>query len=153
MPFLFSYVCDLLQALDDNQRTKTGQKPTADIVEEWFTKHRSLINRDDHDDTALLSTLFPEKRTDRVFRYGLKRLEGIIGRGLGLGMTRKEELGRHADAKWSMDLAESVERILRDTVRDAILDARFVVLQVICNGRVMVILVGRYETDVDIAKP
>ncbi|KAL0467089.1 ATP dependent DNA ligase [Neurospora intermedia] len=115
MPFLFSYVCDLLQALDDNQRAKSGLKTTAKIIEDWFAKHRSLIDRDDHNDTALLSTLFPEKRTDRVFRYGLGRLERIIGRGLVLGMTRREELGRHADAKWGMDLAECVERILRDT--------------------------------------
>lgn len=116
MPFLFSYVGDLLQALDDNQRTKTGLKPPAQIIEAWFAKHRSLINRNDHDDVALLSTLFPEKRTDRVFRYGLERLERTIGRGLGLGRTRKEELGRHRDAQWGMDLAGSVERILRDTV-------------------------------------
>ncbi|KAK3955359.1 ATP dependent DNA ligase [Pseudoneurospora amorphoporcata] len=115
MPFLFSHVCDLLQALDDNQRTKTGLKPTANIVQEWFTKHRSLLNRDDHNDTALLSTLFPEKRTDRIFRHGLGRLERIIGRGLALGRTRKEELGRHADAQWGMDLGECVERILRET--------------------------------------
>nr|CAB88640.1 conserved hypothetical protein [Neurospora crassa] len=115
MPFLFSYVCDLLQALDDNQRAKSGLKTTAKIIENWFAKHRSLIDRDDHNDTALLSTLFPEKRTDRVFRYGPGRLERIIGRGLVLGMTRREELGRHADAKWGMDLAECVERILRDT--------------------------------------
>ncbi|KAK1778219.1 LOW QUALITY PROTEIN: ATP dependent DNA ligase [Copromyces sp. CBS 386.78] len=115
MPFLFSYVCDLLQALDDNQRTKTGLKPTAKIIEDWFSSHRSLLNRDDHNDTALLSTLFPEKRTDRVFRHGPGRLERIIGRGLMLGRTRKEELGRHADAQWGMDLGECVERILRDT--------------------------------------
>ncbi|KAK3403114.1 hypothetical protein B0T20DRAFT_388774 [Sordaria brevicollis] len=114
MPFLFSYVCDLLQALDDNQRTKTGSKPPAEIVKEWFAKHRSLINREDHDDTALLSTLIPEKRTDRVFRYGLGGLERTIGRGLGLGMSRKDELRRYRDAQWGMDLAESVERILRD---------------------------------------
>lgn len=116
MPFLFSYVCDLLQALDDNQRKEKGLRPTASIVEEWFTKHRSSLNRNNHNDAALLSTLFPEKRTDRVFRYGSDRLERTIGRGLGLGMTRKEELRRHADAKWNMDLAESVERILKETV-------------------------------------
>lgn len=115
MPFLFSYVCDLLQTLDDNQRAETVLKPPAQIIKEWFAKHRSLINRDDHDDTALLSTLFPEKRTDEVFRYGLGRLERTIGRGLGLGRTRKEELGRHQDPQWGMDLAECVERILRDT--------------------------------------
>jgi DNA ligase-4 len=76
MPFPFSSLCDLLNRLE---RMKLRDPPylpeklrveTTRLVEDWFRRHRTAIDARDTDGVALLSTLFPERRTDRV--YGLK---------------------------------------------------------------------------------
>jgi DNA ligase 4 len=122
MPFLFSHVCDLLQRLEDNQagahsRSRSGPlRTSADIIREWFAAHRAQINRDDHNATALLSTLLPEKRSDRVYCLRERRLCAAIGRGLVLGRTRIHQLGRWDWPGSDVDLAECVESILKGTV-------------------------------------
>jgi DNA ligase 4 len=116
MPFRFAYVCDLLQRLEDNQRARSGVRPNAEIIRDWFRTHQALILREDQDATALLSTLLPEKRTDRVYFIKEKRLQTIIGRGLGLGRSRIQQLGRWQEPRSGVDLAECVESILMETV-------------------------------------
>jgi len=116
MPFLFSYVCDLLQKLDDNRTARSGLRPQADIINEWFRTHQGLLQRDDHDTAALLSTLLPEKRNDRVFFLKEKRLQTVIGRGLRLGVSRIKQLDRWNHPSAGIDLAESVQSILLETV-------------------------------------
>lgn len=127
MPFRFSYVCDLLQRLEDNQRTRSGVRPAAEIIRDWFKTHHALISREDQDATALLSTLLPEKRTDRVYFIKERRLQTIIGRGLGLGRSRIQQLGRWQEPGSGVDLAECVESILRETVSWPCLHGRTVV--------------------------
>lgn len=117
MPFLFSYVCDLLQKLQDNRGARSGLRPDADIIQGWFKMHQGLLHRDDHDAAALLSTLLPEKRSDRVYCLREKKLQTIIGRGLRLGISRIKQLDRWNDPSSRIDLAESVERILNETVK------------------------------------
>lgn len=116
MPFLFSYVCDLLQRLDENRCARAGLRSNASIVQEWFRAHQAQFYRDDHDSAALLSALLPEKRTDRVYCIREKRLQIVIGRALGLGRSRIAQLARWSNPEARIDLAESVESILKETV-------------------------------------
>ena len=116
MPFRFSYVCDLLQRLEDNQGARSGVRTPAHIVQEWFRRHQGLLGRDDHDATALLSTLLPEKRSDRVYFIREKKLQTVIGRSLGLGRSRIQQLGRWDRPGSGIDLADCVESILKETV-------------------------------------
>ncbi|KAJ9143762.1 DNA ligase 4 [Pleurostoma richardsiae] len=115
MPFAFSYVCDLLQSLYDNQRAKSGQKTNASLVRDWFAGHRALLNRDDVDKAAVLSALLPEKRTDRVYAIQNASLRGIIGRAFGLGRSRIAQLARYDLPGGGQDLADCVEGILKET--------------------------------------
>ncbi|KAK3945146.1 hypothetical protein QBC46DRAFT_350048 [Diplogelasinospora grovesii] len=118
MPFRFSYVCDLLQRLEDNinRGARTGLRSNTEIIREWFERHRPvLLYRDDHDAAALLSTLLPEKRSDRVYLIREKRLQSIVGRALGLGRCRIAQLGRWEKAGSGVDLADCAEAILKET--------------------------------------
>ncbi|KAK1760989.1 hypothetical protein QBC47DRAFT_334900 [Echria macrotheca] len=115
MPFLFSYVCDLLQRLEDNQHAKVGLKTNADIIQDWFKQHQGLLIRDDHDIAALLSTLLPEKRTDRVYFIRENRIQTIFGRALSLGRTRLSQLARWSVAGSDVDIASCIEGILKET--------------------------------------
>ncbi|KAK3378484.1 hypothetical protein B0H63DRAFT_248675 [Podospora didyma] len=125
MGFQFSYVCDLLQRLEDAQRaavrsTSTTTTPRTNnangIISEWFRGHQTQLARDGQVDTAaLLSTLLPEKRTDRVYLIREKKLQTIIGRGLFLGRSRILELERWTVAGSGVDLADCVSDILTQT--------------------------------------
>lgn len=117
MGFLFSHVCDLLQRLEDNLGARAGVRTYADILREWFAAHRAQLLAPNHDAAALLSTLLPEKRTDRVYSMKEKRLQTVIGRALGLGRSRIFQLGRWSDPASGLTLAECAEKVLEETVR------------------------------------
>jgi DNA ligase-4 len=98
MPFPFSFICDLLGRLE---RLKVRDPPllpeklreeTTRAVEEWFRRHRLAIDARTTDGVALLSTLFPERRTDRV--YGLREpsLCKVLARCLHLTNKQSMEL-------------------------------------------------------------
>ena len=119
MPFPFRLVCDLLQRVQD-----IDDKPTSGtIIRTWFDQHRHLV--DAADATALLSTLLPASRPDRVYFVQTRRLESIIARALGLVQqaapqrrvhsSRLDELRRYRIPGSSADLAECVESILSAT--------------------------------------
>lgn len=116
MPFLFAYVCDLLQRLDDNQRARASQKNNSNIIDQWFLSHRGLLLRADFNAAPLLSTLLPEKRTDRVYSIQSRSLSRVIGRCLGIGLSRIKELERWRVPGSGVDLGDCVERILTATV-------------------------------------
>ncbi|KAK4203840.1 hypothetical protein QBC40DRAFT_262139 [Triangularia verruculosa] len=115
MPFLFSYVADLLQKLEDNRAKRSGVKTPAAIVQDWFQYHKGLFHHDEFNTAALLSTLLPEKRTDRAYNIREKKLQTLIGRGLILGRSRIAQLGRWTRPEAGVDLAECVEGILNET--------------------------------------
>ncbi|KAI0470862.1 hypothetical protein GGR56DRAFT_657971 [Xylariaceae sp. FL0804] len=116
MPFPYRYVCDLLQQLDDELRkTKRSQASAKVIVESWFVRHRALLNAPDNDACAILSTLLPERRTDRVYFIQVGRLQSIIGQALCLGSSRVQELRRYTTPGLGLDLADCVESILDRT--------------------------------------
>ncbi|PHH87199.1 hypothetical protein CDD83_9194 [Cordyceps sp. RAO-2017] len=113
MPIPFSLVCDLLE---ECQRLSIAEKPTTYAVVDWFSQHRHRVDAHDTDLTALLSTLLPERRTDRVYCIQAASLDKIIARALILGASRIAELARYKQPGLGLDLADCVERILIATV-------------------------------------
>lgn len=121
MPLRFVIVCDLLEALDRISSRdppllqKDAQKASRDVVESWFRTNRRTIDCE-ADGLALLSTLLPEKRTDRVYGLQVKSLEKIVARALSLPNSRRVDLER-----WRFpgagDLADCVERVQKQAVR------------------------------------
>ncbi len=118
MPFKFGYLCDLLSSLEAHQTHDPPYLPArlketyCKTVQQWFRCHRARIDASDTDGVALLSSLFPEKRTDRV--YGLKEpsIARILGRCLSLGVSRARELDKWR-AKGGGDLGDCVEKVQR----------------------------------------
>ncbi len=116
MAFRFSFICDLLEALSENKPDRPGFRTNDYIVEKWFRSHERRIRQEDFHTAAFLSTLLPEKRTDRVYFIQEKGLRGIIGRALGLGRSRLAELDQWNQPGSNRDLADCVEAILNVTV-------------------------------------
>ncbi|OTB18922.1 hypothetical protein K445DRAFT_314775, partial [Daldinia sp. EC12] len=117
MPFPYRYICDLLQRLDDeSHKDDPKQIPARDIIEAWFREHRPRLDATDNDPSAILSTLLPERRTDRVYLIQAARLETIFGKALLLGASRLQELRRYRTPGLGVDLADCIEGILKRTV-------------------------------------
>lgn len=116
MPFPFGAVCDLLQSLEnDPKRPARAKKGSTQIVHEWFDRHEELLDQTDVDKVALLSTLLPERRTDRVFSIKEPRLERIVAKACLLG-DRKKHLQRwKTDPGSGVDLADCVEAVFAET--------------------------------------
>ncbi|POR36037.1 DNA ligase 4 [Tolypocladium paradoxum] len=112
MPLPFALVCDLL---DECHRLCLVRRPNQQAVVDWFARHRGRIDAHDTNLSALLSTLLPEKRTDRVYCVQAASLEKIVGRALILGSSRIAELARYKQPGLGLDLADCVERILTVT--------------------------------------
>ncbi|KAM0256892.1 hypothetical protein ACHAQJ_004714 [Trichoderma viride] len=112
MPLPFSLVCDLLE---ESYALATAHKPYNQALVAWCARHQSRINVPDTNLAALLSTLLPEKRTDRVYCIQANGLERIIGRGLMLGSSRLKELAIYKQPGLGLDLADCVQRILNVT--------------------------------------
>lgn len=117
MPFPFRFVCDLLQKLDDETRSKKRQRESSKaIIERWFCEHRKHLDAPETDAAAVLSTLLPERRTDRVYGIRVAKLESIIGRAMCLGATRLQQLREYTTPGLDKDLADCVEQVLTKAV-------------------------------------
>ncbi|KAL0943780.1 ATP dependent dna ligase domain protein [Colletotrichum truncatum] len=114
MPFPFVLVCDLLEQA--HRQCKSGRKNLKQLVSDWFARHRRSIDNPTTDASALLSILLPDRRTDRVYGLQAIRLSNIVGRALGVSRTkRQDELRRFEKPGLSLDLADCIENILRET--------------------------------------
>lgn len=117
MGFKFTLLCDLLSNLDDSKTAKAStaarnQNPDIRTVAQWFSRYERTIHHAETDRVALLSCMFPEKRTDRVYWLQAMQLSRIIGRCLGLGSSRLSELNRW-QAPCGFDLGGCVEIVMR----------------------------------------
>ncbi|KAG6008054.1 hypothetical protein E4U21_005067 [Claviceps maximensis] len=112
MPVPFASVCELL---DECHRLHIAKKPNAQAVYQWFGRHRNCFDAPDTNLAALLSTLLPEKRSDRVYCIKTPTLEKLVGKALMLGASRIVELGLYKRPGQGVDLADCVERILTAT--------------------------------------
>ncbi len=118
MLLLFTQFCNLLSDLERLSKRDPPLLPLyrqqryRETIKQWFTARRVSINTPDIDVVALLSALFPEKRTDRVYAIKLKRLTNLLKRCLDLGKDRVEMLNQ-----WQKpgrgSLCDCVERALR----------------------------------------
>lgn len=117
MGFKFTYVCDLLSSLEDNRIVKAStaarsSNPDIRVIAQWFAQRGKRIYSQSTDRLALLSCLFPEKRTDRVYWLQDASLARIVGRCLLLGSSRREQLDR-----WRVsgcgDLGQCVEKVMQ----------------------------------------
>lgn len=113
MPLPFHLVCDLLEQA---HKLSLARKNNSQVVTSWFVRNRSRINAHDTDLAALLSTLLPEKRTDRVYCIQAVTLEKIIGRAFFLGSSRIAELAVYKQPGLGLDLGDCVARLLTVTV-------------------------------------
>lgn len=121
-PLRFSDVCDLLhnlekieQRLDPPSRNER-RRATRAVIDAWFKKFRTTVDAPSANGVALLSTLFPERRADRV--YGLKEplLSKLIPRCLSFTVAKTKQVQEYLQPGYG-DLAECLERLLR--VHDA----------------------------------
>ncbi|KAH7152232.1 hypothetical protein B0J13DRAFT_673288 [Dactylonectria estremocensis] len=112
MPIPFSLVCDLLEP---SHKLSASRESNAHVVASWFTRHHDRINAHDANLVALLSTLLPEKRIDRVYCIQTPTLEKIIGRAFFLGSSRIAELSQYRQPGLGIDLADCVSRLLTAT--------------------------------------
>ncbi|KAF4970625.1 hypothetical protein FSARC_2406 [Fusarium sarcochroum] len=112
MPLPFFLVCELLE---ESYNVSLAKNSCSSVVTKWFTRHRNLVDAHDTNLEALLSTLLPDKRTDRVYCIQTPSLEKIIGRALFLGSSRIAELDQHRQPGSGVDLADCVSRILTIT--------------------------------------
>lgn len=132
MPFKFTYVCDLLERLETLEIRDAPLLPADKksryfgIIDTWFKNHRKLIDASDTDRAALLSTFFPERRTDRVYFLKEQGLVKILGRCLGLGRERLQVLENWKSSD-SEDLATLISNI--QLVTDAGLPSRFITVE------------------------
>lgn len=117
MPFPYRFVCDLLQQLEEEAHpTNTEKTSSHTIIERWFDEHRVRLDAPTVNGCAVISTLLPERRTDRVYGIQAPRLESIIGQALILGSSRVKELRRYKTPGQGVDLGDCVESILSRTV-------------------------------------
>ncbi|KAJ5958072.1 uncharacterized protein N7479_005222 [Penicillium vulpinum] len=117
MGFKFTLLCDLLSSLDDSKTAKAStaarnENPDIRTVTQWFSRHERTIHYAETDRVALLSCMFPEKRTDRVYWLQATQLSRVIGRCLGLGSSRLSELNRW-QIPGGLDLGGCVEIVMR----------------------------------------
>jgi len=118
MPFPFAEICTLFQRVEAVELREPpllpGEKISAIclIVDSWFKSHRSAIGAlTVEGGTALLSTLLPEKRTDRVYGIQAPGLCRILARCLKLQAHRAKDLRAYTQPGRG-DLAACLERVL-----------------------------------------
>ncbi|KAK7741038.1 hypothetical protein SLS53_005103 [Cytospora paraplurivora] len=124
--------------LENDHNRKRNQTRGYQIVAAWFAEHRQLVDHRDTDKCALLSTLFPEKRTDRVYNIQQRTLSAIFARAQRLGYTRARRLKRYLSPGSGVDLAECIEDILKETpnpiIQDVTVEEIDQILQQLASG-------------------
>lgn len=120
MALRFSALCSLLSGLEhivthdppllppdcrDRLRLET---------KDWFRSHRRAIDSLDASSTAaLLSCLFPERRTGRVYGLQAATLTRLLSRTLGLSASKLRDLSAYRQPGHG-DLGTCLERVLRE---------------------------------------
>lgn len=112
----FSLICHLLETLHSHSAAGNHRR-ARETLQRWFAHHRQLVRAlPVPDGAALLSTLLPARRTDRVYCIQAPRLEKIFARAQRLGAGRLAELCRYKAPGSGVDLADCISTILKATV-------------------------------------
>ncbi|KAJ5649276.1 uncharacterized protein N7484_002999 [Penicillium longicatenatum] len=122
MGFKFAFLGDLLSSLEANRTAKAASanrkdEPDYRTIAQWFNRHDRHINHPETDRLALLSSMFPERRPDRVYWLQATSLTRVIGRCLGLGSSRISELDQWRKPG-GPDLGQCVENVMRQAEND-----------------------------------
>jgi hypothetical protein len=120
MPFPFVYVCDLLEDLaclvarDLPLLPKDLDHKTTETTIRWFKLHRSRLDAAATDDDAVLLTLTPDRRSDRIYGLDSLGLEQVVARVLNLPKRHHQDLQRWRCEPAKGDLAACVERVMEN---------------------------------------
>ncbi|KAK3117458.1 hypothetical protein LTR53_001145 [Teratosphaeriaceae sp. CCFEE 6253] len=119
MPFPFLTFTSLLTALEavEVRDPPLLPQPKAAVLkaetERWFKAHRhSIDGLDVRSAVALLSSLLPERRTDRVYGIQAPGLCRILCRSLGLSASRTGDLQAYKQPRRG-DLGHCLKRVLK----------------------------------------
>ena len=116
MPLTFEILCDLLQGLEDNaldiKKRVPGwlDKQNKELITRWVKSNHVTVDSASVDVVTVLSAIFPEKRTDRVYSLQAAKLSRLLRRILGLGDGRWQQLD-HYKVPGHGDLGACVERL------------------------------------------
>lgn len=117
MALRFTHLCELfaeLEALDRRRTPATAQEHRVKCrraVYQWFTKYRCLIDAPCTSLVALLSSLLPAWRTDRVYGMRQTRVSSMLGYALGLPADQMRRLREIAD---TAEYAEAVRKVVAE---------------------------------------
>ena len=117
MPFLYVYVCDLLENLSElyshDCPTLIGlEKKTNDRVVKWFQRHKNRLNEFSVDSRTVMMFFMPQKQTDRIYGLDVERLEQLIARVLGLSRELCADLQQWRQGPAHGDLGACVKRVM-----------------------------------------
>lgn len=118
MPLLFVDFCTLLADLESvsARQPPLNEKERDEVyrrtISEWLHKHHVSVNSPDVNVAAVLSSLLPGRRTDRVYGIQIPALSKHLRKCLSIGKARWDQL-----EKWKLpgrgDLGECIERTQR----------------------------------------
>jgi hypothetical protein len=122
MPFLYVYVCDLLEKLGElfyrGCPVHIGLDETInDIAVRWFRNHKNSLNQFSVDATAVMMMIFTPARTDRDYGLDAERLEQLISRVLNLPRDLCDELQMWRNHSTNGDLAACLEGVMNKMTR------------------------------------
>jgi hypothetical protein len=117
MPFLFVYVCDLLEQLGSifyrDCPLLTGlEKETNRRTVNWLKQHRHRLNEFSVDSAAVMMFFTPEKYTDRDYGLDAERLGRLIARLLNLSRDLYADLQLWRERPGHGDLGACVQRVM-----------------------------------------
>ncbi|QIX01603.1 hypothetical protein AMS68_007120 [Peltaster fructicola] len=118
MALAFSEVCAFFEYLEVLETAQPALLPAdksdrlKSTTEAWFKSHRNVLDKlDTPSAIALLSTLLPEKRPDRVYGTQTTSLGRILSRSLGLGTAQSRALLAYKEPGRG-DLATCLQRVI-----------------------------------------
>ncbi|KAF1346092.1 hypothetical protein BDV97DRAFT_301412, partial [Delphinella strobiligena] len=117
--FKFCHVSELLETLqaiahrNPPYTAKEQRDHCYNQVNAWFKSYRKTVDSLNHNEScALLSTLIPQRRKDRVYGIQSSTLLKLLGRCLALSASSRNDLAKYKFSG-NGDLADCLERVLR----------------------------------------
>jgi hypothetical protein len=122
---LFEAICSLLDELESllnlyrapksKLKKRNFKARQRDIVERWATEYNASILKDNQSVLAVLSLLFPDLRSERVFTMKEHVLSKVVSTALGMSEEASEKLRKN----WRLqekDFGTAVEKIMKGRV-------------------------------------
>ena len=118
MPFLFVYVCDLLEKLEELFSHACPvpiglDERINDITVRWFRSHKNNLNRFSVDALAVAMMICTPARTDRDYGLDAERLEQLISRVLNLPRDLRDEIQMWHNGPAQSDLGACLATIMK----------------------------------------